>query len=116
MPRRRAVNSVTSHLRNARSLFSEKALKHVHSKLTLPSPLPFADVSLEKRGNSRYQSKIEAPQPVADARAELAEEPAMGFGAGWHGAPFPPLGLSTNSRASHAFPRRNVSLSKQSSS
>ncbi|QIF02439.1 site-specific integrase [Roseimicrobium sp. ORNL1] len=75
--RRRAVNSVNSHLRNARSLFSEKALKHVHSKLTLPSPLPFAGVSLEKRGTSRYQSKIEAPQLVADAQTELAKDPSM---------------------------------------
>ncbi len=70
--RRRASNSVNSHLRNARSLFGEKALKHARNTLRLPDPLPFAGVKLEKRGNTRYTSRIDANQLVRDAQKELA--------------------------------------------
>lgn len=74
--RRRASNSVNAHLRNARSLFSEKALKHVHAKLLLPDPLPFVGVKLEKRGSTRYISRLDARQILTDARTELASDPA----------------------------------------
>ena len=76
---RRAQNSANSIIRNARSLFSEKALKFVKAKLVLPEPLPFADAKLEKRGSTRYISKIDAPSLIALAKKELKGEPLKIF-------------------------------------
>jgi len=73
--RRRAENSAVSLLRNARALFSVKARAYAAKTLTLPDPLPFADVKLEKRGSTRYQSKIDAASLITAARAELTGEP-----------------------------------------
>ena len=80
--RRRAENTASSLIRNARSLFSEKALHFVKSKLTLPEPLPFAGVKLPKKGNSRYQSKIDAAELIAAANVELEGAPFQVFALG----------------------------------
>ena len=72
---RRASSSVNAHLRNARSLFSENTLKHAKANLCLPDPLPFTDTKLEKRGNTRYNSKIDAKLLLEDAMKELSEAP-----------------------------------------
>lgn len=69
--RRRAENTAASLIRNARSLFSENALKHAKAKLILPAPLPFAGVKLPKKGNTRYQSKIDAPALISAAIKEM---------------------------------------------
>lgn len=69
--RRRAENTATSLIRNARSLFSEKALAHLGETLILPSPLPFAGIKLSKKGNTTYQSKISAVELIGAARTEL---------------------------------------------
>jgi integrase len=73
--RRRAENSAASLLRCARSLFSEKARRYAKAELILPDPLPFAGVELPKKGNTAYQSKIEAASLIAKAREELTGEP-----------------------------------------
>ena len=69
--RRRATNSVNAHLRNARSLFSDKALEFVKDKLTLPDPLPFNRIKLESTPTSRYVSRIDARDILAAAMAAL---------------------------------------------
>lgn len=77
--RRRAENTATTLLRNARSLFSSKALEHIGETLVLPNPLPFAGIKLPKKGNSTYQSKISAPDLIAAARLELEGAPFQIF-------------------------------------
>lgn len=72
---RRATNTVTTLLRCARSLFSAKSLEYVQKTLTLPNPLPFTGVKLEKRPATRYMSKLDAPTIIAKAREELTGEP-----------------------------------------
>ncbi len=73
--RKRAENTVASILRNARSLFAEKALEHSRSCLILPQPLPFVGVQLPKKSSTAYQSKIDAATLIESARAELEREP-----------------------------------------
>lgn len=72
--RRRAENSAASLIRCARSLFSPKARKFATQELILPDPLPFAGVELPKKGNTAYQSKINAVELIESAQAELAGE------------------------------------------
>lgn len=73
--RRRAENSAASLIRCARALFSEKAREFAAKELILPDPLPFAGVKLPKKGNTAYQSRIDAGTLIANARAELTGEP-----------------------------------------
>ncbi len=77
--RRRAENSAASLIRCARSLFSPKARKFAIAELVLPDPLPFAGVELPKKGNTTYQSKINAVDLIEAAQAELAGEPLKIF-------------------------------------
>jgi integrase len=74
--RKRATNSLNSHLRNARSLFSEKALQFVRDRLSLPDPLPFAGIKLDSKPPSRYISRIDAPTILRAAMEELAPNKA----------------------------------------
>jgi integrase len=76
---RRAKNSASALIRNARALFSPKALKFAQARITLPNPLPFAGVKLEKSGSTRYLSKIDAASLISKARAELTGEPFQIF-------------------------------------
>lgn len=69
---RRAANSVNSVIRNARALFSSRALEFARPGLNLPQPLPFAGMKLERRGNSRYVSRIDAGELLAAAQTDLA--------------------------------------------
>ena len=72
----RATNSVNAHIRNARSLFTPRALEHARRNLTLPDPLPFSKVKLEKRRiATRYKSRIDAEALLRDAKSELYEVP-----------------------------------------
>lgn len=68
----RAKNSSNSYLRNARALFSPEVLAQLKGE-TLPAPLPFDGVKLEKKPNSRYFSTIDAAALLREARQELAE-------------------------------------------
>ncbi len=71
----RAVNTVNAHIRNARSLFTPKALEFAAKRLALPDPLPFAEVKLErKRGTTRYTSRIDPITLVRAAKEELGDD------------------------------------------
>ncbi len=72
--RRRAENSAASLIRCARSLFASKARKFASAELVLPDPLPFAGIELPKKGNTTYQSKIDAAVLIEAARRELQGE------------------------------------------
>lgn len=76
---RRAQNSAAALIRNARALFSPKALRFAAARLALPDPLPFAGVKLEKGGSTRYFSKIDASTLIARAQTELTGEPFQIF-------------------------------------
>lgn len=73
--KKRAENSASSLLRNARSLFSDDALKFARANLSLPEPLPFAGIKLQKP-SSRYVSRIDARSLIAAAQETLAADPA----------------------------------------
>ena len=75
----RAKNGCSSWIRNARALFSGKALHYVRDRLVLPDPLPFSGVKLEKGGTSRYISRIDAGKLITEAKAELDGEPFLIF-------------------------------------
>ena len=68
---RRAKVSVNSTMRQARSLFSPKLLRHL--KLSLPDPLPFSGIEFEPRQTMKYQSKINVVELMQTARKELGE-------------------------------------------
>jgi hypothetical protein len=67
---RSARVSVNSFLRCARSLFSQRIIKHIN--LELPSPLPFSDCQFEPKGNTKYRSEFSITELIAAARDELA--------------------------------------------
>ena len=72
----RAINTVNAHLRNARSLFTPKALAFAGKRLALPDPLPFADVKLEsRRATTRYSSRIDPSALLLAAKTELGDVP-----------------------------------------
>ncbi len=72
----RAVNTVNAHLRNARSLFTPKALEFAGKRLDLPDPLPFQNVKLERRrATTRYSSRIDPAALLLAAKTELGESP-----------------------------------------
>ena len=72
----RATNSVNAHVRNARSLFTSKALEFARERLALPTPVPFAGVKLERRRTTtRYSSRIDPAALIRDAKEELCGAP-----------------------------------------
>src|SRR5689334_3050933 len=71
LARRRARISVNSTMRQARSLFSPKMLRHV--RLPLPDPLPFAGVKFEPRQSMKYRSGIDIAGLIAAANQELRD-------------------------------------------
>ena len=72
--RRRAENSARSLMRCARCLFSPKARRFASKELTLPDPLPFNGAEMPQKGNTKYQSRIDAGTLITAARAELTGE------------------------------------------
>ena len=66
---RRAKTNVNSFLRQAKSLFSKKALRFL--TLKLPDPLPFDGVQFEPRQSMRYHSVIDPWTLIAAAQVEL---------------------------------------------
>jgi integrase len=69
---RSARVSVNSFLREARSLFSPKYLEGLDG-VSLPDPLPFTGIKLERRSMPRYQSGFDCLELVKAATLELAE-------------------------------------------
>ena len=68
---RKARNSVNSFIRQARSLFAPKIVKHAATSLNLPDPIPFHEVSLYPRSSMRYVSRINIREIVTAAHQEL---------------------------------------------
>jgi integrase len=66
---RKARISVNSIMRQARSLFSPKILRHLD--LSLPNPLPFAGVEFEPRQSMKYRSEIDIATLIKAANKEL---------------------------------------------
>lgn len=79
LAKRRAIVTVNSLIRNAKSLFGKKVLPFVEQKLSLSRPLPFDGVMLEKGPSLRYVSKIDAYAILATARDELANSDPEAF-------------------------------------
>jgi integrase len=71
LARRKARISVNSTMRQARSLFSSKMLRHV--RLILPDPLPFAGVEFEPRQSMKYRSGIDLAGLIAAANQEFRD-------------------------------------------
>jgi integrase len=79
LAKRRAITTVNSLIRNAKALFGKKVLPFVEQKLTVPRPLPFDDVGMEKGPSLRYVSKVDAYAILARAKEELAEKEPEAF-------------------------------------
>lgn len=79
LAKRRAITTVNSLIRNAKALFGKKVLPFVEQKLTVPRPLPFEDVGMEKGPSLRYVSKVDAYALLARAREELADNEPEAF-------------------------------------
>lgn len=79
LAKRRAIVTVNSLIRNAKSLFGKKVLPFVEQKITVPRPLPFDGVTLEKGPSMRYVSKIDAYTIIARAKDELAASEPEAF-------------------------------------
>ncbi len=79
LAKRRAVVTVNSLMRNAKSLFGKKLLPFIEQSVTLPRPLPFDGVALEKEPSLRYISKIDPVAILSKAREELAETEPEAF-------------------------------------
>ena len=79
LAKRRAIVTVNSLMRNAKSLFGKKLLPFIEQSITLPRPLPFEGVSLEKEPSLRYISKIDPFAILAKAKEELAETEPEAF-------------------------------------
>jgi hypothetical protein len=68
---RRARISANSLLRQARSLFASKRIRHL--QLALPNPLPFDGVDFEPRQSMKYRSEIDVVALIKAAKAELRD-------------------------------------------
>jgi hypothetical protein len=72
LTRRKARISVNSTMRQARTLFSPRMLRHV--PLPLPDPLPFAGVEFEPRQSMKYRSAIDIEGLIGAANQELRDQ------------------------------------------
>ena len=79
LAKRRAVVTVNSLMRNAKSLFGKKLLPFIEQSITLPRPLPFDGVALEKEPSLRYISKMNPFAILTLAKEELAETEPEAF-------------------------------------
>jgi len=79
LAKRRAIVTVNSLIRNAKALFGKKILPFIELSVTVPRPLPFEGVSLEKAPSMRYVSKIDPYAILASAREDMAESDPEGF-------------------------------------
>ena len=68
---RAAKISANSYLRQARSLFGRKVLKHVSKSLVLPETLPFEGIEPLPRVSMRYHSKVDPEELLRTAAKEL---------------------------------------------
>jgi integrase len=75
---RSAKTSVNTYLRQARSLFSKKILKH-RGAVTLPHPLPFGEIEFEPRQNLKYRATFDVQKLIETAKDELAQTDPEAF-------------------------------------
>ncbi len=79
MAKRRAAVTVNSLVRNAKALFGKKILPFIEQSVTVPRPLPFDGVTMEKQPSMRYVSRVDAFGLLALAKEELAGKDPEGF-------------------------------------
>ncbi len=79
LAKRSATVTVNSLIRCAKSLFGKKLLPFIEQTVSLPRPLPFDGVTMEKAPSLRYVSKVDAFAILAVAREELAESDPEAF-------------------------------------
>ncbi|MBX3742558.1 MAG: tyrosine-type recombinase/integrase [Akkermansiaceae bacterium] len=72
LTKKNATTTANSIIRNARGLFGRKILPFLSQSITLPHPLPFEGITLEKSGSTRYISKIDPFAILGRAKEELA--------------------------------------------
>lgn len=72
LSQRQSKVSVNSFLRQARSLFSPKLIRHLNVRL--PTPLPFAGVEFEPRQSLKYHSGFDVLALIDAARDSLSEK------------------------------------------
>lgn len=73
LAKRRSVVTVNAIIRNGKALFGKKILPFLSQSLSLPDPLPFSDIKLEKAPSRRYISQIDPFAILALAKKELAD-------------------------------------------
>lgn len=73
MAKRRAIVTVNSLIRNSKALFGKKILPFIEQSVTIPRPLPFDGVTLEKAPSMRYVSKMDPYAILALAKEEMGE-------------------------------------------
>jgi len=71
LSQRQAKVSVNSFMRQARSLFSPKIVRHL--AIELPTPLPFTGIAFEPRQSLKYRSTFDVLQLIKEARSDLAQ-------------------------------------------
>ncbi len=71
---KQSITTINSLVRNAKSLFATKLLPFISEEISLPSPLPFDGVLMEKQPSYRYHSKIDAKRILARADSNLSTE------------------------------------------
>lgn len=75
---RKATVTVNSLIRNAKALLGKKLLPFLDQRLSIPRPLLFDGIALEKGPSLRYASRIDAYAVLARAKEELAaDEPEV---------------------------------------
>jgi integrase len=78
LSQRSAKVTVNTSLRQARSLFSKKILKHLQG-INLPDPLPFSQVEFEPRQSLKYRTAFDVQTLIAKARDQLAQSDPEAF-------------------------------------
>jgi integrase len=78
LSQRSAKVSVNTYLRQARSLFSKKIVKHLQG-VALPDPLPFSQVEFEPRQSLKYRPTFDVETLIAKARDQLAPSDPEAF-------------------------------------
>lgn len=79
LAKRRAIVTVNSLIRNAKALFGKKVLPFIEQETSLPRPLPFDGVTLEKPPSMRYVSKMDPYAILASAKDDLGETDPEAF-------------------------------------
>ncbi len=79
LAKRRAIVTINSLIRNSKALFSKKILPFIEQSITIPRPLPFEGVTLEKAPSTRYVSKMDPFAILALAKEQMAETDPEAF-------------------------------------